>query len=86
MLPAMLMIAGCGTMSLSGTDKGPVKAEKQVEQEIAPAIDEIVCNALGQPITWSSRDTEPTKREIEIYHNSTWREFNCKALGDANAK
>lgn len=60
LLSVMLPLAACGTLTASGgTDLPP---------EVDPV--KVACEAFG-PISWSSRDTDQTIREVKA-HNAAY--------------
>ena len=55
-----------------------VKAEKQVEEEVQPRLNETICKVLGGPIRWSKLDTYDTAKQVEVLHNSQWVGYGCE--------
>lgn len=72
MMPVVILTPGCVTTNFNGT-----KVDRQVDSEIVPEIEEVICDVLSGPIRYSKNDTEETINQIKVLHNSQWKEFNC---------
>lgn len=59
------------------TSLGETKSDKQVKEAITPEVDEMICDVLGGPILYSKNDTQETRDQVSVLHNSQWKEFDC---------